>query len=704
MKFAKGFYALCFIFGFESKVILVLKSCEILAPVGSYDMLESAVRCGADAVYLGAKEFSARQNAENFNNLELKNAVDYCHIRGVKVYLTLNILIKENELESAFLLAKTAYNLGIDAVIIEDLGLAKILKEKIPELPLHASTQMSVHSPSALKILKEMGFSRVVVAREMSEKDLIKICEFAKKLDIEIEAFVHGALCMSVSGQCQLSAFLGSRSGNRGLCAGPCRLPFKAQKGTGFDLSLKDLSLLDRLYKLKEIGVKSFKIEGRMKRPEYVAAAVTCSRHGLDKGYIDLELADTLRNIFSRQGFTDGYFENTLGREMFGIRTKDDVVSANKAFPLLHELYRSERSSVAVNIKAEISLNKPITIEISDGENKVVVSGDEPQKAQNKSATKEDVIRNLTKLGNTPYYADKVEIDLEEGLFVPASLLNELRREAVVKLDFERSKVNITPSQATFETETSQVAPKGLKTLCRFEKEEQIPDDLTGIDALIFPLEKDINGDYENITKIVEIPRGILSEEKIAKRLDYFKEKGFNIAFCGNLSAVIIAKEKGFIPLADFGLNIFNSYSLKKAEELGCNGATLSYELGIAEGRFGGNIPKGIISYGNVPLMLFKNCPLKNGISCADCDKNGYLTDRLGTKFPVRCRMGYSEMLNSVPIWLGDKQMELSDLDYQVLYFTGETGERVKEVISAYRFKKPCDTKYTRGLYFKGVI
>ena len=297
-----------------------------------------------------------------------------------------------------------------------------------------------------------------------------------------------------------------------------------------------------------------------------------------------------------------------------------------------------------------------------------------------------------------------VEIDLDDGLFVPASLLNELRREAVEKLNIERTKLKIKPSTATFKTENFKGNSKQPKTICRFENEEQIPDDLSGIDALIYPLEKDINGDYENIIKIVDIPRGILSEEKIAKRLDYFWEKGFKVAFCGNLSAVSIAKKQGFIPLADFGLNIFNSYSLKKAEELGCKAATLSYELGLSESCFAGDIPKGIISYGNVPLMLFKNCPLKNGISCGECDKKGYLTDRLSTKFPVRCRMGYSEMLNSVPIWLGDKQKELDGLDYQVLYFRVETAERVEEVISAYRFEKPCDVKYTRGLYFKGVI
>ena len=247
------------------------ENCEILAPVGSREMLVAAVRSGADAVYLGAKEFSARRNAENFGVFELKNAIEYCHIRGVKAYLTLNILIKEREFKSAFDLAKNAYNLGIDGIIIEDLGLAKILREKIPDLKLHASTQMSVHSVSALPILKEMGFVRVVAAREMSKKDLISLCKRAEELGMEIEVFVHGALCMCLSGQCQLSAFLGQRSGNRGLCAGPCRLPFKVEKGTGYDLSLKDLSLLDHLNELREMGVKSFKIEGRMKRPEYVA-------------------------------------------------------------------------------------------------------------------------------------------------------------------------------------------------------------------------------------------------------------------------------------------------------------------------------------------------------------------------------------------------------------------------------------------------
>ena len=325
---------------------------EILSPVGSWEMLEAAVKSGADAVYLGAKDFSARRNAQNFTNEELKKAVEYCHIRGVKVYLTLNILIKDSELESAFELAKNAYNSGIDGIIVQDLGLAKVLHDYLPELPLHASTQMSVHSISALPILSRLGFTQVVVAREMSLEDLTEFCKEAKKYNITVEVFVHGALCMSVSGQCLLSAYLGSRSGNRGLCAGPCRLPFKADGGTGYDLSLKDLSLLEYIKELYEIGVRSFKIEGRMKRPEYVAAATYACKQALESGKVDCELSNTLQNVFSRSGFTSGYLENKLGKDMFGIRTKEDVISADKAFPLLHELYRKERKSVAVTLKA----------------------------------------------------------------------------------------------------------------------------------------------------------------------------------------------------------------------------------------------------------------------------------------------------------------------------------------------------------------
>lgn len=679
------------------------KECEILAPVGSEEMLISAVRCGADAVYLGAKEFSARRNAENFSLMQLENAIKYCHIRGVKVYLTLNILVKENELKDAFELAKQAYNSGVDGIIIEDLGLAKILSEKIPELKLHASTQMSVHSVSALPILKEMGFVRVVAAREMSKKDLECLCNKAKELDMEIEVFVHGALCMCLSGQCQLSVFLGSRSGNRGLCAGPCRLPFKAENGTGYDLSLKDLSLLDFLSELKEMGVVSFKIEGRMKRPEYVAAAVTAARQSLDNGYVNPEIAEILKGVFSRSGFTDGYFTDRLGKEMFGIRTKEDVVSANKVFPTLHELYRAERKSVPISVKAEILENKPIKLTFDDGENAVEVTGETPQKAKNKAVTYDDVLKNITKLGGTPYYDVGGGVRLDEGLFVPASSLNELRRKATEKLDVCRSQCEIQKSDAEYKNSVSVGAKRTPKLVCRFEDKSQVPDDLSGVSAVIYPLEKEpLN--IPDIKKIVDIPRGIISEELIAKRLTLFKEKGFDTALCGNLAAVEIAKQQGFSILADTGLNIFNSESVKWAEDKGFKAVTLSYELGLEECEFESEIPKGIIAYGNVPLMIFKNCPVKNGRTCDKCDKNCLLTDRMGVEFHVRCRMGYSEMLNSVPIWLADRKAELSHLDFLTLYFTNESKERAQTVINAYKNGLAPDVKHTRGLYYRATI
>lgn len=679
------------------------KDSEILAPVGSEEMLISAVRCGADAVYLGAKEFSARRNAENFSLMQLENAIKYCHIRGVKVYLTLNILVKENEMKDAFELAKQAYNSGVDGIIIEDLGLAKILREKIPELKLHASTQMSVHSASALPVLKEMGFVRAVAAREMSKKDLETLCKKAKELDMEIEVFVHGALCMCLSGQCQLSAFLGSRSGNRGLCAGPCRLPFKAENGTGYDLSLKDLSLLDFLRELKEMGVVSFKIEGRMKRPEYVAAAVTAARQSLDNGYVNPEIAEILKGVFSRSGFTDGYFTDKLGKEMFGIRTKEDVVSANKFFPTLHELYRAERKSVPISVKAEILENEPIKLSFDDGENAVEVTGDIPQKAKNKAVTYDDVLKNITKLGSTPYYDVGGGVWLDEGLFVPASSLNELRRKATETLDFLRGESKVSKTDAEYKNSVSLAAKRTPKLVCRFEYKSQIPDDLSGISAVIYPLEKEplyIDG----IKKIVDIPRGIISEELIAKRLSLFKEKGFNTALCGNLAAVEIAKKQGFSILADTGLNVFNSESVRWAEEKGFRAVTLSYELGIAECDFNSKIPKGIIAYGHVPLMIFKNCPVKNGKECDKCDKNCHLTDRMGVKFPIRCRMGYSEMLNSIPIWLADRKAELSHLDFLTLYFTNESKERAETVINAYKNGLTPDVKHTRGLYYRATI
>ena len=678
---------------------------EILSPVGSFEMLEAAVKSGADAVYLGAKDFSARRNAQNFTKEEMKKAVEYCHIRGVKTYLTLNILLKDEELEKAFLLARDAYNMGIDGIIVQDLGFAKILKDYLPELPLHASTQMSVHSKSALPLLKQLGFTQVVVSREMSKNDLEEFCREAEKYNITVEVFVHGALCMCVSGQCLLSAFLGSRSGNRGLCAGPCRLPFKVKGGTGYDLSLKDLSLLEYITELYGMGVRSFKIEGRMKRPEYVAAATYACKQALYEGSVEKNLNETLQNVFSRSGFTSGYYQNKLGKEMFGIRTKEDVISADKAFPLLHELYRKERKSVAVTIKAEVLKNKPISLTLSDGKNTATVQGNLPQTAKTKAVTKEDITENITKLGSTPYYHTDCEVVLDGGLFAAKGELNELRRTACEMLDSKRAKVNRTQSNTEFKLNKTKSGKTAVPQIyIRVENKDQIPSSLKGISAVIVPLEKDFEP-FLGVKNIVEIPRGIVSESLIENRLKIYKQKGFDTALCGNIAAVTIAKQNGFEVLADTGLNVLNSFSLKTLSELNVKSAVLSAEILLEDVKeLDNELPKGIKSYGNIPLMIFKNCPVKNGITCKECKQNGSITDRKGTVFPVRCRMGYSELLNSVPICLSDKQDLLSWLDFQILYFTKETNEQTEQIINDYIYKRIPEYKYTRGLYFRGVM
>ena len=312
---------------------------EILAPAGSPQALIAAVRSGADAVYLGIKGLNARRSAENFDDDQLKEAVAYCHKHNVKVHLTLNTLVSDGELEKAQEAVRLACESGVDAIIVQDIGLAELIHRNAPEMPLHASTQMSVQTAAGLKRLKKLGFTRAVLPRELSKEEIKKLCENSP---IELECFVHGALCMCVSGQCLFSAVLGSRSGNRGACAQPCRLPFGVENGTGHDLSLKDLSLIDYIAEMAEMGVCSFKIEGRMKRPEYVAAAVKACRNSVD-GVADNALRDDLRSVFSRSGFTDGYYRNKLGYDMFGIRRKDDVTAASGVLKKLEKLYEKEK-------------------------------------------------------------------------------------------------------------------------------------------------------------------------------------------------------------------------------------------------------------------------------------------------------------------------------------------------------------------------
>ena len=420
------------------------KTMELLAPAGGPEQLTAAVLCGADAVYFGVGNFNARRGAQNFDLESLRQTVAFCHLHGTAVHLTINTLVFDRELPAAMETVRAACEAGVDALIVQDLGLARLIAQAAPDMPIHASTQMSLHNLSGVQLLEPFGYTRAVLAREMSAEEIERVC---RGTSLEIETFVHGALCMCLSGQCYLSAVAGERSGNRGLCAQPCRLPFYEKDPQRCGLSLKDMSLFSHIGRLREAGVRSIKIEGRMKRPEYVAAAVTAGRAALAGEKPDL---DTLRAVFSRSGFTDGYFTGKLGRHMFGVRQKEDVTAASPALlKNLARLYAKETGRVGVQAQMEIRSGMPLCLTLSDPDgNSILVSGAVPEAARSKETTEEMVRQSLSKLGGTPYYLKKANISLDCGLAVPVSELNRLRREAVEKLSAKRSHPKTIPFSA----------------------------------------------------------------------------------------------------------------------------------------------------------------------------------------------------------------------------------------------------------------
>ena len=396
---------------------------EILAPAGSADALKAAVRCGANAVYLGGKLLNARRNASNFSETELADAVEYCHARDVKVYLTLNTLVSDGEFETAYEAVKCACRVNADALILQDLGLVATVRRVCSSMPMHASTQMSVQSIEGIRTLEKLGFTRAVLPRELSEKEIIAI---SSQTDMELEYFVHGALCMCVSGQCLMSSVLGGRSGNRGLCAQPCRLPFGVNGKGGNNLSLKDLSLTEELRRLERAGVCSFKIECRMKRPVYVAAAVTACKNSLEN-IKDENINQSLRAVFSRSGFTKGYFEGKLGKEMFGTRRKEDVEGASGVLSGLQRLYDNENPLIPVDLFLSFKENEPMLLTASvSGYSVQAISEKCPEKALNKPLSREELAQRISKCGGTQFYANKIDIDLMEGLKISAGALHAL--------------------------------------------------------------------------------------------------------------------------------------------------------------------------------------------------------------------------------------------------------------------------------------
>ena len=684
---------------------------EILAPVGSEEMLHAAVFSGADAVYLGFSGFNARTGAGNFDADSLKEAVRFCHARGVKVHVALNTTVYGGELASLCDAIRAVAASGADAVICQDLAVATLIGKIAPQLPRHGSTQMSVHTLQGALELKELGFTRVVLARELS---LPEVEQITRHCGIETECFVHGALCMCVSGQCYMSAFLGGRSGNRGSCAGPCRLPFEAnvlpegKPGRLHHLSLKDNSVIDKLDQLQAIGVASAKIEGRLRTPEYVAAAVSACLAGREGRAYDRDL---LKNAFSRSGFTSGYLDGKIDGTMFGVRSEADAELSKKTLPALRVLYRRERARVPVRMKLEIEEGgEKLTVTDADG-NKAFAYGDfEPQPAR--ADPTESLKRSLAKTGGTPFAAENIEVEMDEGpWFVPGSTVNELRREALDALLKKREVLRPWPVQdVELEPLPQRTLPPHRTLRARFERWDQVPEQaLSGVEYLILPIAQAdrVPREWRGKT-LLELPRVMFGklEEDTARRVAATQDAGFAGYEVSNIAHLRLCR--GLPMSGGFGLNVTNQVAAQFYADNGLGSVLILPETKdsdistIAPTHAGKPVPTGVLVYGHMPLMVTRACPLQNIHDCAHCDKTGVLTDRKAKKFPVRCGMGVRTIYNPVPIYMGDKPGALT-VDYGVAYFTLESREEAAAILDNIRVHAPFEGDFTRGLYFKGT-
>ena len=687
---------------------------EVLAPAGSPESLTAAVRAGADAVYLGASQFSARAGAKNFGPAELRDATDYCHARGVKVYLAVNTLMLDSELPAALSLVREACALPVDAVLVQDMGLARLLFRCAPQLRLHASTQTGVHTAAGAKALWKAGFPRVVLARELSLRETEAI---HRECPIELETFVHGALCMSVSGQCYFSSVLGSRSGNRGLCAQPCRLPFSVPGGTGHDLSLHDLSLIPRIAELEKSGSVSLKIEGRLKRPEYVAAAVRSCRLTADGKPIPQELTESLRAVFSRSGFTQGYADGQLGRAMFGFRTKEDVAGATEdVLRPLRALYASDPQRIPVDFSLKIMRGKPVLLTVSDADgNSAQAAGELPQDAINRPVDAARCKEQLCKTGGTPYSVRNAECEVEPGLAVPVSQLNRLRREVLSGLDEKRAIRPAVPFREPEDALPEYRSAAPLRLRARFRTTD-LPEEAKACELIYVPFTAEPQR-LEQLKKdgfpvAIELPRGLFGlENAVRERLAAAKSAGMTDVWAGNLDSAQIALDAGFTVHGGFSLNITNTEALEWYREFGLKDAELSFELKLTQAaHIGGSLPRGLLLYGRLPLMLCRNCPAANSPKgCLHCKTAPELTDRRGIRFPVQCYGACSEVLNSVPLEMADRLREVKNQDFGLLRFSTESPEEIRAVLRRFTaalhgIEQPSlGSSCTRGLYYRGM-
>lgn len=691
---------------------------ELLSPAGSPEGVIAAVQNGADAVYMGMGAFNARRGAKNFTDEEFVKAVRYCHVRGCKVYVTLNTLVNDREMRDAVAAAKLASDAGADALIVQDLGMSYAIRCALPDIPLHASTQMSLHNLAGVEAAAEMGITRAVLARELSFEQIRFI---TKNASIETEVFVHGALCFCHSGQCYMSALIGRRSGNRGLCAQPCRLQYSlGGRMDDHPLSLKDNCLVDQIRRLEEAGVASLKIEGRMKRPEYTGIVTGVYAKAIrEQRNPDKEEMELLEKTFSRQGFTQGYFIGDK-LDMFGVRSEPDK-DADKIFAAARKQYaEGEMRRVPVHFYTVLEKGEHIkAIAFDDDGHKAIATGPVPERAKRQGLTEQYLIEQMFKTGGTPYNCIENKAKAEPGLYLPASEINELRRKLIAQLSAEREKA---PGRRTLRIPAPPVNVPAISDPARIYQvrtAEQLTPELAALkpDYIYFPA-MELAENFEPLRPFIDngarpvavMPRVITDDQsrEVYAALEKLFDYGVNEALTGNLGHVFIARQAGMKVRGDFGLNAFNSYTLRVLQDAGFISATASFELRLAQIKaMAKPVDTELIIYGCLPLMVSDQCIIRQSAGRCNCQTPGQLSDRMGSVFPVVKEFGCRNVIyNAHKLYLADKRDDLYALGLWGLrmLFTTESPRECVEVAKGYlglTDYKP--NVLTRGLYYRGV-
>ncbi|MBQ7907260.1 MAG: U32 family peptidase [Clostridia bacterium] len=655
------------------------KKIEILAPAGDKSAFVGAISSGADAIYLGTQAFNARLRAENFTTENMPEVLRLAHAHGVKVYVTINTAVYDRELGALLDEVVALWNMGTDAFIVADLGVMSLIKKHLPEIELHASTQCTVHNLDGADFLADtQGVSRVVLARELDNDNIKYISQNARA---ETEIFVHGAHCMSVSGQCLLSFAMGGRSGNRGECAQPCRLPYQIGNTKGYPLSLKDMSLCRQIPKILESGAASLKIEGRMKGQDYVGGTVAVWRRLVDekRNATNGELS-TLGALFSRQGFTDGYFNGKIDKTMLGVRTDE-----NKQESSLLEKREYTIKPVPVSLNAELRIGSPARLELTANNKSVVVYGDVVENAINAPMSKDDIIKSLSKLGGTPFTLESIEVVKDDGIMVRVSALNKLRRDAIDKY-FDKADKVIVPALEKEEIKH----PKRIKTAL-FSSSSQIPENKDYFDITFLYLDRYKTGDSVNG---IAMPPVIFDSQwqEIEGKLSAAKADGIEYALVTNIGQITRLKKHGFKLIFDYRFNVFNRPCVDYLQCCGAENIVMSPELTLPQLRdFGGFM---VVAYGKIPVMTTHKCVIRDTEGCQS--GKAYLKDRQGAKMFCECAFGHTNIIyNSVPIYMADKQGDISHLSWHFI-FSDESKNECYDIIEAYRKKAPTNKALRR--------